>query len=57
MTNTFKYNKKIHSTIKVKSFFKLYAEHMHFLATRASSLVTKSYTDYTFEQSPFKKNL
>ena len=53
--NTFKHNEKIHSTMKENSFIPLYAEHIHFLVSRAGWLVTKIYAHYTSEQSPFKK--
>ena len=34
----------------------LYAEHLHFLVTRAGWLVTKIFQHFTFEQSKFKKD-
>ena len=52
---TFKCNEKTKSTMK-KGFSPLYAEHFHFLVTKASWLVTKMHTHYTFEQSKFKKD-
>ena len=53
--NTFKHNEKTYSTMKEKKFIPLYAEHIHFLLTRAGLLVTKIDAHCTFEQSPFKK--
>ena len=53
--NTFKHNAKTHPTMKEKKFIPLYAEHLHFLVTRASWLVTKIYEHYTLEQACFKK--
>ena len=35
----------------------LSVKHLHFLVTRAGWLVTKIYEHYTFEQTPFKKEL
>ena len=53
--NSFKFNKKTHSTMKKKIYLPLYAEHLHFLMTRAGWIVTKIYAHYTFEQV-FKKD-
>ena len=53
--NTFKHNAKTHPTMKEKKFIPLYAEHLHFLVTRAGWLVTKIYEHYTLEQACFKK--
>ena len=39
-----------------KKFILLYAEHIHFLVTRAEWLVTKICQHYTFEQCKFKKD-
>ena len=41
--------------MKEKIYISLYAEHMHFLVTRAGWFVIKIYEHYTFEQAPFKK--
>ena len=46
--NNFKCNTKTHSTIGEKKFVLLYAEHIHFLVTRAGWLVTNIYQHYTF---------
>ena len=35
---------------------RIYAEHIHFLISRAGRLMTKIYAHYTFEQSRFKKD-
>ena len=53
--NNFKSNSKTHSTVGDKKFIPLYAEHIHFLVTRAGWLVTKTYQHFTFEQSKFKQ--
>ena len=39
--NNFKSNSKTHSTVGDKKFIPLYAEHIHFLVTRAGWLVIK----------------
>ena len=39
-----------------KQIILLYAEHLHFLVTKASLLVTKIYEQYTFEGSKFKRD-
>ena len=41
--NNFKCNAKTHSTMDEKKFIPLYAEHIHFLVTRAGWLVTNIY--------------
>ena len=38
-----------------KKFIPLYAEHIHFLVTRAGWLVTNIYQHFTFEQAKFLK--
>ena len=53
--NSFKFNEKTHSTMKKKIYLPLYAEHLHFLMTRAGWIATKIYAHYTFEQV-FKKD-
>ena len=54
--NNFKCNAKTHASMDEKKFISLYAEHLHFLVTRAGWLVTKIYQHFTFEQSKFKKD-
>ena len=54
--NNFKSNCKTHSTVGDKKFIPLYAEHIHFLVTRAGWLVTKIYQHFTYEQSKFKQD-
>ena len=41
--------------MKEKKIIPLYAEHLHFLMTRAGWLITKIFKHYTFEQACFKK--
>ena len=53
--NAFKHNAKTHSIMKEKKIIPLYAEHLHFLMTRAGWLITKIFKHYTFEQACFKK--
>ena len=57
MINTLNHNAKTHLTMKEKIYISLYAEHMHFLVTRAGWFVTKIYEHYTFEQACFKKEV
>ena len=40
--------------MKEKKIIPVYAEHLHFLVTRAGWLVTKIYEHYTFDQACFK---
>ena len=40
--------------MKEKKIIPVYAEHLHFLVTRAGWLVTKIYEHYPFEQACFK---
>ena len=54
--NSFPCNSKTHSTLKEKKFIPMYAEHLHFLVTKAGWLVTYIYAHFTFEQSKFKKD-
>ena len=54
--NNFKSNSKTHSTVGDKKYTPLYAEHIHFLVTRAGWLVTKIYQHFTFEQTKFKQD-
>ena len=53
---TFKFNEKIHSTMKKKIFIPRYTEHLHFLISRAGWIVTTIYAHYTFEQLRFKQD-
>ena len=48
--NSFKSNSKTHLTVGNKKFIPLYAEHIHFLVTRAGWLFTKIYQHFTFKQ-------
>ena len=54
--NNSKCNAKTHSTMDEKKFIPLYAEHIHFLVTRAGWLVTNICQHFTFEQSKFKND-
>ena len=54
--NNFKSNSKTHSTVGDKKVILLYAEHIHFLVTRAGWLVTNIYQHFTYEQSKFKQD-
>ena len=53
--NNFKSNSKAHSTVGDKKFIPVYAEHIHFLVTRAGWLIIQIYQHFTFEQSKFKQ--
>ena len=53
--NNFKCNAKTHASTDKKNFIPLYAEHLHFILTRTSWLVTKICQHFTNEQSEFRK--
>ena len=53
--NNFKCNAKTHASTDKKNFVPVYAEHLRFILTRTSWLVTKIYQHFTIEQSEFRK--
>ena len=48
-------HKKSHPTLFQKKFILLYLEKIKFLVLRCGWLVTKLYSQFTFEQDAFKK--
>ena len=50
-------HKKSHPTLFPKKFILLYLEKIKFLVLHCGWLVTKLYSQFTFEQEAFKKDL
>ena len=52
---SYRYTAKSHATIFPETFIPLYRKDLRFLIKRASWIVTKLYSHFTFEQDCFKK--